>query len=227
MDPVLSKINSVDFAAVAEYLERGEYTPNLMNGDTAYAYLENTATDDEIRVETLRCGIVYCIGAKLDLLDLQLLAGKKLRALGPHLRSSIDEILGVVNLIFEHGDAEGDDKIREWIIAQLAQRFSEFMRAETEKFLELLEGQKLLAEGVFGLLSGLRATEEEREGNEETPQKFEELLDGQRLLGERASGLFSNRKVKEEEDKQEIKVALEEDVEHQDGYLENHGLPWE
>ena len=186
MNPALAKMRASDFEAVSEFLHRGEYRPNLLNADTPFVRLEKRSArlEQNNNHEIHRCGVIYCIAWKLELLGLQDLAVKKLKVLEPYFSKSKGEILGVVELVYENGGAEKDKVFDEWMVERLAEWFRDLMRGNTLKFLDVLDKHKRLAKRVFGILAGNWAVKGEvEEGGkdikieEETKEEIKGLND--------------------------------------------------
>ena len=150
MSPMLSKLNADDFLPVGQYLERGEYDPNILDEGMEYVRLEMELTEPERGAEVVRCATIYSMAQMLKLPGLQTLAFRKLKALAKWEPHQPFAILGVVDLVFE----KGDEDLRQHLVQYLAEHYWDLVLAETAKFSEVMKENEELAKGVHGLLSG-------------------------------------------------------------------------
>ena len=167
MSPMLSSIDANDFQPVGEYIDRREYHPNILDDGTVHVRLEGDLTPEMLRHQVVRCGTVYQIAQMLQMPGLQDLAFRKLKALAPHYRPL--EVLTVIELLFDIGGVE----IRRYLTKHVADNYWDFLLAETEKVVEVMNGNEELAKGVFRLLSGVdvEVKTEERVKEEVSPEK--------------------------------------------------------
>ena len=149
MSPMLSSIDANDFQPVGEYIDRREYHPNILDDGTVHVRLEGDLTPEMLRHQIVRCGTVYQIAQMLQMPGLQDLAFRKLKALAPHYRPL--EVLTVIESLFEIGGVG----IRQYLTKHVADHYWGFVLAETEKVVEVMNGNEELAKGVFRLLSGV------------------------------------------------------------------------
>ena len=156
MSPLLSKLTIGDFQPVTEFLACHEYHPRILDEGTPFACLQNITTNKGRRDEMMRCGTVYCVSHDLEMPTLGQLAIRKLKVLEPACRS-VKEFLTVAGMIFRRsgGNDVGDDgaAVRAWLTNRLADRFWEFIMAETQTFVNVLKDNEELTKGVFGILS--------------------------------------------------------------------------
>lgn len=166
MSPVLSNISPDDFKTIAEYLEHGEYGPQLLDDGTRWARLENISTNAQRAEELHRSGIRYCHAQQLELADLQTLIFRKVRALGHY---PAFELLSAVHLMYREGPPD-IEAMHEFFVKHLARHFYELLLEDTARFVELLQGHAELARCVFerlgmvGRFKGEVGMEEELEG---------------------------------------------------------------
>ena len=169
MAPVLSSLSPLDFEPVAQYLDRGDYHPDLLNRDTKSPSLEDIDSFDDRAYQLLRCGTIYSIAHKVELPELQSLAIRKLKVLQPY---PAFEFLKVVGMIMHNGksDVEG---LRPFVVQYLAEHYSELVKEETQKMIEITDGNARLAGELFHKLSDMRKSKSGRDGEtvgEEEPR---------------------------------------------------------
>lgn len=169
MSPLLSKLTIGDFQPVTEFLACHEYHPRILDEGTPLARLQNITTNKGRRNEMMRCGTIYCVSHDLEMPTLGQLAIRKLKVLEPACLS-VQEFLTVAGMIFRRsgGNDVGDDgaAVRAWLTNRLADRFWEFIMAETQTFVHVLKDNEMLARGVFGILGRDGAVEKEVGGVE-------------------------------------------------------------
>lgn len=145
MSPLLSSISPEDFRTIAEYLDHGEYRPNLLDDGTTWARLENISTDAQRAEELHLSGLRYCHAQQLELSDLQLLIFRKVRALGHY---PAFELLSTVNMVYREGPPDNEE-MREFFVGHLATHFYELMLEDMARFVEILQGHPELARCIF------------------------------------------------------------------------------
>lgn len=145
MSPLLSNISFEDFRTIAEYLDHGEYRPNLLDDGTRWARLENISTDAQRAEELHRSGIRYCHAQQLELSDLQMLIFRKVKALGHY---PAFELLSAVHLMYREGPPDKDE-MHDFFVHHLAEHFYELLLEDMARFVELLQGHPELARCVF------------------------------------------------------------------------------
>lgn len=154
MSPVLSSLDPDDFSPVGQYLERGEYNPNILDEGTEWVRLEDDMTHQQHSQEIFRCGTIYLLAQTLNILGLKDLALRKLKALAKQQPGHPLAILCVVDAVFE----SGDEDLRDFLVQYLADNYWTVVLAEPKKFAELMQADDKLSGGIFGLLSGKAST---------------------------------------------------------------------
>ena len=149
MSPILSHLHKDDFLPVAQYLERGEYNPNILDEGTDWVRLEKDISGHDAGEEVVRCAIIYNMAHTLELPGLQDLAFRKLKSLAKNVPHSPLAILCVV----EHAFQEARADLREYLVGYLAEHFWTLVTAEPAKSAQVMEADGELASGVFGLLA--------------------------------------------------------------------------
>ena len=170
MSPVLSKLDKVDFMPVGQYLERGEYDPNILDEGTEWVRLETNASGQDAGEEVMRCAIIYDIARTLELPGLQDLAFRKLKALAKNEPHQPFAILCVVDHVFKRAQAD----MKQYLVEYLAEQHWHLVRQESQKIAEVMEADEELGKRVFGLLAGLPEAEVKNEA--EGKMKAEELF---------------------------------------------------
>ncbi len=155
MSPLLSSLNADEFFPVGQYLERGEYNPNILDEGTEWVRLEDGLTDQQRGQEVVRCGTIYSLAQTLELPGLQDLAFRKLRALAKQELYHPLAILCVVEMVFE----SGNEDLRDYLVHYLANNYWSIVLAETEKSAEVLQAYEELSKGIFRLLGGISPLE--------------------------------------------------------------------
>ena len=174
MSPTLSNIPAESFKPIGEYLERGEYDPNLLEVDTDWVRLEQKQemAERQRAKEVLRCGMIYVVARDLELPGLQDLAFRKLKALGKRKPHQAFAILCVVELVF----SIGKEDIQGYLLNYLAVHYWAIVKTATNKAAEVMQNDDDLARRVFGLLSGLtRSDPIDQEGSRVKDEKEEEI----------------------------------------------------
>lgn len=151
MSPLLSSLDSHDFLPVGQYLERGEYNPNILDEGTEWVRLEDDVTHEQHSMEVVRCGTIYSLAQTLELPGLQDLAFRKLKALGKQEPYHPLAILCVVEVVFENGD----ENLCDYLVHYLADNYWGIVLAEAKKIAEVMQANSELSKGVFGLLGGI------------------------------------------------------------------------
>ena len=155
MSPMLSNLDPNDFYPVGQYLERGEYDPNLLDENTEWVRFERELTSYARSQEVVRCGTIYLIAQRLELPGLQALAFRKLKVLAKHESYQPLAILCVIEVVF----ASGKEDLRQYLVHYLADNYWDIVLAETKKAAEVMQKNDELAKGVFGLLCGFAGFE--------------------------------------------------------------------
>jgi hypothetical protein len=150
MSPLLSTLKEDEFLPVSQYLERGEYDPNILDEGTDYVRLETELTEAKRGGEAVRCATIYSIAQVLELPGLQDLAIRKLKALATREPHHPFAILCVVESIFDQADKD----LRQYLVQYLADHYWDLVLAETVKMAEVMRGIGDLEKSVFRLLAG-------------------------------------------------------------------------
>ena len=169
MSPMLSDLNADDFLPIGQYLERGEYDPNILDEGTEWVRLEKDLAGPERGAEVIRCATIYSTAQMLQLPGLQALAFRKLEALAKWEPHQPFAILCVVDLVFE----KGNDDLRQYLMQYLAKHYWDLILAETVKISEMMQANKKLAWGVHGLLSKQAGAETAMEVDQEVKKENE------------------------------------------------------
>ena len=180
MSPLLSSIDANDFRPVGEYIDRGEYHPNILDDGTVHVRLEGDLSPENVRQEVLRCGTIYQLAQMLEMPGLQHLVFRKLKALA---RTPMKEMLVVIESLFQVGSLE----VREFLTRHVAEHCWDLVLAETERMVEVMSANGELAKGVFGILSRgddkvkmeevVKKAKEEKEEEEEEEGEEEVLTE--------------------------------------------------
>ena len=172
MSPVLSKLDKVNFMPVGQYLERGEYDPNILDEGTEWVRLETNVSGQDAGEEVMRCAIIYDIARTLELPGLQDLAFRKLKALAKNEPHQPFAILCVVDYIFKNAQPD----MKQYLVEYLAEQHWHLVRQENQKIAEVMEADEELGKRVFGLLAGLPEAEvkNEAEGKMKVEESFGE-----------------------------------------------------
>ena len=163
MSPLLSSMKQEDFKPLAEFLDRGEYRPNLLDDGTEWVRLENIDTDEERASELHRCGIIYCHAQQLELLELQRLVFRKVKAFGSY---PAFELLSTMHLIYREGPPDDAD-IHEFFVGYFAVHYYELLLADPARFVEMMQGHPELARCIFERMGRPCAVKEEVKEEEE------------------------------------------------------------
>lgn len=182
MSPILSALEAGDFQPIGEYIDRGEYHPNILDDNTAHVRLEGDLTPDRLRNEVVRCGTVYQVAQMLEMPGLQDLAFRKLKALTPHYQAP--EMLTVIEAVFDIGGPE----IRQYLTQLVADHFWKLVLADTEKMMQVMGANEELAKGVHGKLSGREAEGVEVKGENVKEEEKEEVKTEGELGGKPEKG---------------------------------------
>lgn len=173
MSPMLSSLDPGDFFPIGQYLERGEYDPNILDEGTDWVRLERDLTDYQGGQEIIRCGTIYSTAQMLELPRLQDLAFRKLKALSKRAILQPFAILCVIELVF----ASGREDLRQYLVRYFADNYWEIVLGETVKAAEVMRGDEELAKGVFQTLSeesGTDWTQGKTEQKEEVKTEHQE-----------------------------------------------------
>ena len=175
MSPALSALNKVEFMPIGQYIERGEYDPNILDEGTEWVRLETNVSGQDAGEEVIRCGIIYDIARTLELPGLQDLAFRKLKALAKNEPHQAFAILCLVARVFK--DALPD--MRQYLVEYLAEQFWNMMKQENGKLAEVMEADEDLQKRVFGLKAGQPQAEvkHEAEGKMKDEKMFGEGKD--------------------------------------------------
>lgn len=224
MSPFLSGLKKDEFHPVGEYLERGEYNPNILDEGTEYVRLAIEMTEAERGEEAVRSATIDSIAQLLELPGLQDLAFRKLKALATWDPHQAFAILCVVESNFE----KAADDLRQYLVQYLADHYWELVLAETVKMAEVMRGIMSLEKGVFRLLAGpveadvnmdtdveIKKEEDDAKVKVEGPGFSENLTTGDKSDDEKM--LADEEKLFGEEekavDKQKEKVSRKKEVE--------------
>ncbi len=170
MSPTLSQLDKDDFMPIGQFLERGEYDPNILDEGTEWVRLETNVSGQDAGEEVMRCGIIYDIARTLELPGLQHLAFRKLKALAKNEPHKPFAILCVVDHVFKHAQPD----MRRYLVEYLAEQFWSLVTLENKKIAEIMEADEELGKRVFGRLAGHPEAEVENEA--EGKIKDEELF---------------------------------------------------
>lgn len=146
-------MNAQDFLPIGQYLERGEYNPNILDEGTEWVRLEDDTAHRQPSQEVVRCGTIYSLAQILELPGLQDLAFRKLKALAKQEPYQPCAILSVIERIF----GTGDEDVRDYLVYYLAQQYWDIVLAEPVKVAEVMKANEDLSKGAFGLLSGVNS----------------------------------------------------------------------
>ena len=175
MSPLLSSITPEDFQPIAEFLDHGEYRPNLLDDGTRWARLENISTNAQRAEELLLSGIRYCHAQQLELTDLQLLIFRKVKVLGHY---PAFELRSAVGMWYREGPPENEE-MHEFFVAHLAKHFYNLLIENMAKFVEMLQRHAKLARCVFerlGMGDGVKQEVKMEEDVEETKSEDDASL---------------------------------------------------
>ena len=177
MSPTLAELDKDDFLPIGEYLQRGEYDPNIVDEGTEWVRLETTigvqedVSEETIRSEeVIRSGVIYNTARTLELPGLQDLAFRKLKVLAKNEPHQPFAILEVVDHVFKAAEPD----MKNYLVEYLAEHFWNFVMAENKKFTDVMEADEVLAKRVFGLRAGV--SEAEVKDKEAEKIKVEKLL---------------------------------------------------
>ena len=151
MSPVLADLLPAHFESVAQYLDHGEYKPNLLDEDSDYARLEKVEIADQSFEAIIQCGQLYTMSGRLELSGLQNLVIHKFKALRLY---SADDFLLITKLFYCFGQPS-DKNLHDFIVSYAAEHFYELWGAASKTFMDLLVFHAELARDVFGELGGL------------------------------------------------------------------------
>ena len=171
MAPILSQLNKIDFLPVGQYLERGEYDPNLLDEGTDWIRLETNVSGQDADEEVMRCATIYDIAGQLEIAGLQDLAFRKLKALAKNEPHQPSAILCAVDIVFKIAQPN----MRQYLVEYLAEQFWNLMMEENQRLAEVMKANDELRKKVFGLLAGPPEIEFKTEA--EAKSKDEELFD--------------------------------------------------
>lgn len=137
--PLFDTINPDHFRPVAEYLNRGDYAPDLVGRDTAAAHLVGVKTKEQKAAELIRCGVIFNIARDLQLSDLIELVVKKMKLLRPWPPL---ELTMVLTWVLEDASTgfEADDELRSLLEEYMADNFWEFVQAQTSNLSRTMNG---------------------------------------------------------------------------------------
>lgn len=178
MSPMLSALDADDFRPIGEYIDRGEYHPNILDENTAHVRLEGDLTPEMLRHQVVRCGTVYHVAHMLEMPGLEDLTFRKLKGLTPHYQAL--EMLTVTELLFGTGSPE----VRQYLTQHVADHFWKLVLAETAKMAEVMGANEELARGVHGKLSGRELLEDEVKAETVKEEAQEDGKGGTKTEGE-------------------------------------------
>ena len=150
MSPTLSQLDKDDFMPIGQYLERGEYDPNILDEGTEWVRLETNVSGQDAGEEVMRCAVIYDIARTLELPGLQDLAFRKLKAMAKNEPHKPFAILCVVDHVFKHAQPD----MRKYLVEYLAEHFWNLVTLENKKIAEVMEADEELGKRVFGRLAG-------------------------------------------------------------------------
>ena len=156
MSPILADLLPAHFESVAEYLDHGEYKPNLLDEDSDYARLEKVETADQSFEAIIQCGQLYTMSGRLELLGLQNLVIRKFQALRPY---SAEDFLLITKLFYCFGQPP-DKSLHDFIVKYAVEHFYELWEAASKTFMDLLKFYASLARDIFRELGGQSKEEE-------------------------------------------------------------------
>ncbi|MCJ1385629.1 hypothetical protein MMC17_008752 [Xylographa soralifera] len=192
MSPVLADLLPDDFESVAEYLDHGEYKPNLLNEGSDYARLENVEDNPDQKFEAiLQCGQLYTTSGRLELPGLQDLVIRKFKTLRPY---AAEDFLLITKLFYCFGQP-ADRGLHDFIVNYAAEHFYKLWDKASKTFKELLEFHTSLARDIFRELVGLPKEEEVEikaeavgEEEDENTDRFKEVRDNRLKIKAEAKG---------------------------------------
>ncbi|MCJ1282514.1 hypothetical protein MMC26_001837 [Xylographa opegraphella] len=167
MSPILADLLSAHFESVVEYLDHGEYKPNLLDESSDYARLERVETADQSFEAIVKCGRLYTMSARLELPGLQNLVIRKFMALRPY---SAEDFLLITKLFYSVGQPS-DRGLHDFVVSYAVEHFYELWSGASETFRDLLAFHPSLARDIFRKLGGL-AKEEKAEVEEENEDEY-------------------------------------------------------
>ncbi|MCJ1389098.1 hypothetical protein MMC18_001952 [Xylographa bjoerkii] len=156
MSPVLADLLPSHFESISEYLDHGEYKPNLLDEGSDYARLERVETADQSFEAIVQCGQLYTMSGQLQLPGLQNLVIRKFKALLPY---SAEDFLLITKLFYCFGQPS-DKSLHDFIVGYAVEHFYELWDAASKAFMELLTFHASLARDIFRKLGGLPKKEE-------------------------------------------------------------------
>ena len=168
MSPILSQLNKDDFLPVGQYLERGEYDPNILDEGTEWVRLVTEVSGPDAAEEVMRCATIYDIARMLELPGLQDLAFRKLKALAKKAPHQPSAILCAADIVFKIAQPN----MRQYLVEYLAKHFWSLIMDESRDLAQLMQGNDELRKKVCGLLAGrlepeVKAEAEEKIKNED------------------------------------------------------------
>lgn len=201
MSPMLSSLDADNFQPIGEYIDRGEYHPNILDDGTVHVRLEGDLTPEMLRHEIVRCGTIYQVAQMLEMPGLQDLSFRKLLALAPHYQAL--EILTVIELVFDVGSPE----IRQYLTRYVADHYYSLVLSETEKTVKVMVANEDLAKGVFGKLSGreedikIETVKEEGKETDETKDEanVDDAVEGNLVKDQEGPGKQDNKEENTDE----------------------------
>ena len=202
MSPLLSAMAWQDFQPIGHFLQRQEYSPNLLDDGTDYARLEGNFTPATRASEIERCGTIHSIARQFEIEELQNLSFRKLKALAITLRTneplSLKSILVVIRDSFQTASAE----MQQFLTQFLAEHFWELVCFEREKTREVMKSIGGLAKGVYAILAGQLSEESTANKDDYTMKSTEKVTDDS--SEERGCGKESQVEGIEEDEMQQV-----------------------
>ena len=171
MAPILSQLNKDDFFPVGQYLERGEYDPNILDEGTDWVRLVSNVSGRNAATEVMRCATIYDIAGKLEIAGLLDLAFRKLKTLAKNEPHQASAILGAVDVVFKYAKPN----MKQYLVKYLAEQFWNLMTEENGLLARIMESNDELRERVCSILAGRPEAEDETEAERKT--KVEERFD--------------------------------------------------
>lgn len=184
MAPVLSQMNKNDFFPVGQYLERGEYDPNILDEGTDWVRLVTNVSGQDAGDEVIRCATIYDIAGKLEIAGLRDLAFRKLKALAKNEPHQSSAILSAVDIVFKHAEPD----MRQYLVEYLAEQFYDLITEEHILLVGVMKGNDYLRRNVFRLLAGPSDAEIKAEAERKFKEEEQKLKEEERKIKEEERG---------------------------------------
>ena len=174
MSPVLYSLTKEQFEPIAHFLQRQEYSPNLLDDGTDYARLERTFTSKGRGQEIERSGMIHALAKQFEIEGLQKLSFKKLKTLA--ISSEAFPIVSILNVIHDVYNVASPD-LQDFLVQYLAQRFWDFVDFETQKTKRIMQSMYKVAEGVYAALARCAPLESAREKGNSLSDSEDSIMD--------------------------------------------------